>query len=121
MKQQDLQPRTPVSRSGRDGSSAAAKRDSAAVRAARDKVQAVPRDAGRRTRRPGRPSVAAPYREFVAAQLDARPSAPTTELLDLARKQGYVGGKSAFYAMVARLRPHVRSDRDGRPRPTTRA
>jgi hypothetical protein len=57
-----------------------------------------------RTRPPGRPSVSAPYRDVVAKFLAERPSVTTTELLKLARENGYGGGKSAFFAMVARVR-----------------
>lgn len=65
-----------------------------------------------RRRRPvGRPSVAAPFRGFVASVLRSLPDVPTCEVLDLARQRGYRGGKTAFYDMVARLRPHVARDR----------
>jgi hypothetical protein len=46
----------------------------------------------------------ASFRTFVAEALTQNPDTPTAELLTLARGQGYRGGKTAFYALVARMR-----------------
>src|SRR5581483_7899160 len=61
--------------------------------------------AERRRRRIGRPSKAEPFREFVREQLEPEPDLPSLELLRRAKLRGYVGAKSAFYALVAAVRP----------------
>jgi hypothetical protein len=61
-------------------------------------------DGRSQVRRPGRPSVATPFRALVTSALVENPGALTTQILALARQQGYAGGKSAFYALVKRLR-----------------
>lgn len=59
----------------------------------------------RAVRGPGAPSKTAPYAERAAALLTERPSLPTAEILRQARSWGYVGGDSAFFTLVQRLRP----------------
>jgi transposase len=61
--------------------------------------------AARRDRHIGRPSKATPFAERVRAWLADSPELPTQELLRRAREAGYAGHKSAFYALVAGLRP----------------
>jgi transposase len=53
----------------------------------------------------GRPSVAEPWRERVAAVLAAEPRLPTVEILHRLREQHYTGGKTALYELVRELRP----------------
>jgi len=78
--------------------------------------------------RKGRPPKAEPYRSFVAKLLVDQPAMSTSDLLQRARLLGYGGGKSAFYALVARVRtaspsvhrgrcaiPGVRSEHDFGP------
>jgi len=82
------------------------------ARIAKETEFAAPDDPPERMRRRvGRPSVAAPFRGFVSGILGSLPDAPTCEILDLARRRGYRGGKSAFYDLVARLRAHPVCDR----------
>ena len=59
----------------------------------------------RRQRRIGRPSKAAQLAEQVTAWLVEDPDLPTQELMRRAKESGYAGKKSAFYALVAGLRP----------------
>jgi len=59
----------------------------------------------RRERRIGRPSKATPFAESVRGWLAKEPELPTQELLRRASEAGYRGHKSAFYALVAGLRP----------------
>ena len=61
--------------------------------------------AERRRRAIGRPSVAQGFRKFVGEVLREEPELKSVELLRRARLQGYKGGKTAFYALVAELRP----------------
>jgi transposase len=68
-------------------------------------VAAVDDAAERRRRRIGRPSKAEPFRSFVAAIVKTEPELMSLEILRRARLAGYVGGKSAFYELVASLRP----------------
>ena len=56
-------------------------------------------------RRIGRPSKAAPFSGHVSCWLSAEPTLPTQELLRRAKEAGYSGSKTAFYALVAGLRP----------------
>jgi transposase len=63
--------------------------------------------AERRRRGIGRPSKAEPLRSHVAQRLAENPHATSLELLRSAKVAGYVGSKSAFYALVARLRPQI--------------
>ncbi len=53
----------------------------------------------------GRPSKAAPFATRVTAWLAKEADLPTQELLRRAKEAGYHGHKSAFYALVAALRP----------------
>lgn len=55
-------------------------------------------------RGPGRPSTAAPFGNFVVSALVAEPGIDSGSLLRRARVGGYVGGKSAFFSLVAKLR-----------------
>lgn len=52
----------------------------------------------------GRPSKTEEYRDFVSDLLEEEPDLPTVELLHRASLDGYEGGKSAFYELVAELR-----------------
>lgn len=58
-----------------------------------------------RDRKLGRPSKAAAYSSRVSAWLAEDPELPTQELLRRASEVGYTGHKTAFYALVAGLRP----------------
>jgi transposase len=53
----------------------------------------------------GRPSKAAPFAAQVLGWLAEAPELPTQELLRRAKESGYTGNKTAFYAMVAGVRP----------------
>lgn len=77
------------------------------VRRVRDEtpVQHVDDAVATRERRIGRPSKAAPFASKAKAWLDAEPDLPTQELLRRAKEAGYEGNKTAFYALVAGLRP----------------
>jgi transposase len=70
-----------------------------------DDVKDVDDAAARRERRVGRPSKATPFAESVRAWLSEAPALPTQELLRRAMEAGYGGHKTAFYALVAGLRP----------------
>lgn len=59
----------------------------------------------RRKRQVGRPSKAAPFADKVRAWLAEAPDLPTQELLRRGKEHGYAGNKTAFYAMVAWVRP----------------
>ena len=66
--------------------------------------------AERKRRRIGRPSKADAYRSWVATELAREPELPTMELLRRARAleapdAPYAGAKTAFYEMVAQVRP----------------
>jgi hypothetical protein len=61
--------------------------------------------AERRARGIGRPSKAAPFGEKIRTWLTEDPALPTLELLRRGRDAGYAGHKTAFYALVAGLRP----------------
>lgn len=58
-----------------------------------------------RTRGIGRPSKAAPFAANVLAWLKETPGLPTQELLRRAKDDGYTGNKTAFYSLVAGVRP----------------
>ncbi|HUL03400.1 MAG TPA: hypothetical protein VLV16_09260 [Gemmatimonadales bacterium] len=53
----------------------------------------------------GRPSKAEPFRQFVADVVAAEPGLLSVEILRRARLEGYSGGKSALYELIASLRP----------------
>jgi len=59
----------------------------------------------RAERRVGRPSKAAALGTQVSGWLAEDPDLPTQELLRRAKESGYAGKKTAFYALVAGLRP----------------
>jgi transposase len=59
----------------------------------------------RRSRHVGRPSKAAPFADRVRGWLVEDAELPTQELLRRAKEAGYGGNKTAFYALVAGLRP----------------
>ena len=56
-------------------------------------------------RRVGRPAKAEPFRTLVLELLATEPSLLTLELLRRAKLKGYRGSKSAFYDLVAAVRP----------------
>lgn len=61
---------------------------------------------GVNSRKPvGRPSVASPYASQVREIFRTEPGASTAEVLRRIRLKGYAGGKTAFYYLVAALRP----------------
>ena len=62
----------------------------------------------RRSRGVGRPSKTEAFAQQVRDWLAEEPELPTQELLRRAREAGYDGHKSAFYALVAGLRPSDR-------------
>lgn len=70
-------------------------------------VEHVDDAAERRSRRIGRPSKAAPFADKIKEWLAEDPQLPTQELLRRAKdsKDPYPGSKTAFYALVAGLRP----------------
>jgi transposase len=68
-------------------------------------IDHVDDDAERRKRAIGRPSVARGFRKLVGEVLKEEPELKSVEVLRRARLQGYKGGKTAFYALVAELRP----------------
>ena len=70
-----------------------------------DEVKEVDDGAERRSRRIGRPSKATGFGPRVATWLSESPDLPTQELLRRATEAGYTGHKSAFYALVAAVRP----------------
>lgn len=61
--------------------------------------------AERRARKVGRPSKAAPFADSVKTWLEEDADLPTQELLRRANEAGYPGSKTAFYALVAGVRP----------------
>ena len=79
----------------------------ATVRRVRDEepIHDTDNAAERRKRRIGRPSKAAPFTEKIAEWMLEAPELPTLELLRRAKENGYTGGKSAFYTLVAAARP----------------
>jgi transposase len=61
--------------------------------------------AAHRERRIGRPSKTVAFTAKVGAWLQEAPTLPTQELLRRAKEVGYTGSKTAFYALVAGVRP----------------
>ena len=55
----------------------------------------------------GRPSVVEPFRGFLSEVLEQEPRLRSVELLRRARLQGYDGGKSALYGLIASVRPKL--------------
>lgn len=76
------------------------------VRRVKTEQEVTDADSGveRRARGIGRPSKAAPFGERVRGWL-AEEDLPTQELLRRAKEAGYAGNKTAFYGLVAGLRP----------------
>lgn len=70
-----------------------------------DDVASVDDTAEHRARGIGRPSKAAPFADKVRSWLAESAALPTHELLRRAKDAGYLGNKTAFYALVAGLRP----------------
>jgi transposase len=70
-------------------------------------IASVDDEAERERRRMGRPSKAEPFRKFVVELLGEDPELMSLELLRRARLRGYTGGKTAFYDLVAAVRPAV--------------
>ena len=70
-----------------------------------DPVRDLDDAAARTQRKVGRPSKVEGFRKWAAELLESEPRLPTLEVLHRARQQGYEGGKSALYAMVAEVRP----------------
>src|SRR5579871_2585910 len=70
-----------------------------------DEVASADDVAERRQRQIGRPSKATPFATRVSEWLATEPELPTQELLRRATDAGYTGHKTAFYAMVAGVRP----------------
>jgi transposase len=68
-------------------------------------IATIDTEAERGKRKIGRPRKAEAFRAFLAEQLGGQPDVLSLELLRRARLQGYQGGKSALYALIATLRP----------------
>ena len=68
-------------------------------------VESADDRARRKERAIGRPSKTAAYAERVGQWLSEEPTLPTQELLRRATEAGYTGSKTAFYTLVAGLRP----------------
>jgi transposase len=68
-------------------------------------ITSADKEAETRRRHIGRPSKAEPFRKFVMDLLAREPDLLSLELLRRARQDGYLGGKTAFYAMIAATRP----------------
>ena len=68
-------------------------------------VERVDDRAERQRRGIGRPSKAEPFREKVVTLVAEKPPLLAVEILRRVRLEGYGGGKSALYALVATLRP----------------
>lgn len=60
--------------------------------------------AERKRRRIGRPSAVQGYRAAIAKMLERSPEIRSVDVLGHVRLLGYAGGKTALYAMVAKLR-----------------
>lgn len=72
---------------------------------AEDAVTHVDDEQHRKSRGVGRPSKTRALEDVVLSWLAEAPELPTQELLRRARESGYDGHKTAFYAMVAGIRP----------------
>ena len=68
-------------------------------------VEEVDDTSARQVRRVGRPSKVERYRPLVVKLLESEPELLSVEILRRARLDGYTGGKSALYTLVASLRP----------------
>jgi hypothetical protein len=60
----------------------------------------------------GRPSIAWPWSSRVRELLTVDPTLRTAELFRRIRLQGYPGGKSSFYQLVALCRPRPQGDQE---------
>lgn len=69
-----------------------------------DPVKAIAETGVAASRRVGRPSTVADFREVIAESLREEPALPTVELLHRLRQRGYAGGKTAVYDLARRLR-----------------
>ena len=69
-------------------------------------IETVEDDKERARRRIGRPSTAEPFRALTEKLLKEEPEILSVEILRRARLEGYPGGKSALFQLVASLRPH---------------
>jgi transposase len=78
-----------------------------AIRRIRDEppVETTDDQAARQARAIGRPSKAEAFRPLVEKLLEAEPELRSVEILRRARLDGYAGGKSALYELVASVRP----------------
>jgi transposase len=65
----------------------------------------VDQETGATKRSVGRPSKAQPFRTFVVNLLLKQPNLRSLEIVRRARETGYEGGKSAFYSLIASVRP----------------
>jgi transposase len=65
----------------------------------------VDQEIGATKRSVGRPSKAQPFRAFVVNLLLKQPNLRSLEIVRRARDAGYEGGKSAFYSLIASVRP----------------
>jgi len=76
------------------------------VRRVEDEPAVISVEPGEAERRGiGRPSKAEVFRPFVMNALAAEPDVLSLEVLRRARLEGYQGGKSALYALIAAVRP----------------
>jgi transposase len=75
--------------------------------AAEAAITAIDNASERARRQVGRPSTAEAYRDVLVAALTEEPTLRSVELLHRARHAGYIGGKSALYALAQTLRPGV--------------
>lgn len=74
--------------------------------AAETEVLQVDDGAERSRRRIGRPSAAEPFRTLAERLITEEPEILSVEILRRARLDGYQGGKSVLYQLVAGLHPH---------------
>jgi transposase len=68
-------------------------------------VTHIDMDAERGRRAIGRPSTAEPFRSVVSEILAGEPGLLSVEILRRAKLNGYAGGKTALYELIAALRP----------------
>jgi transposase len=68
-------------------------------------IEHVDDPAERRQRGIGRPSLVQNFRKWVSELVEKEPHLKSVEILRRARLEGYAGRKTAFYALVASLRP----------------
>jgi transposase len=75
--------------------------------AAESDITTIDNAAEHARRQVGRPSTADAYRDLLVAALTEEPTLRSVELLHRARGAGYLGGKSAIYALAHTLRVRV--------------